>query len=667
MSGPSDEEVEKTLTRYWGRPARAASADLDVLWSAAAGHGWFDLGGSLETALRVVRGTGRFACPLPVLDAFVAADVLAARPDLTIAMAADAVRVVLAGPAPGPPLAEAGSTATHVLELPAAAGEAVLRPIEEATPAVGLAAPPWYRIVTGEPAETVPVSEETAARLTTLRRLGLAARALGAAERAHELALAHARTRRQFGKAVGGFGAVQQRLVDCHIELAGAAALVTEAGKRHGDACGPAAARLAVAQVLRVAPRVQSAAHRTLAAAGYFEEHDAPWLFRRLHADLAWLPALRPAGDDVADLPDPLLPPAAEAARAEFRRFLASVGPVPEAIEPRPDDPATVGALAAGGWLSMGWPVHAGGRDAGPDESVAVQYEILRRRLPVTAAVAVAATVGTAIARYGTPAQRDLMLPAIARGECQVAAAYSEPDAGSDLAALATTAERDGPDWLITGRKAWCSEAHRARYLWLAARTEPSGITLFLIPADLPGIAIRPYVALSSQVACDITLEAVRVPDSARVGPAGGGWEVLTDVLGGERAVLGAMAASAQAVLDDLVAALGPRASAENVRPTLTEFAARVQAARLLAVAANMPTGSSRRAGAARLTSAAKVAASEVIEDLSLAALGLLGPSAALPGPLESALRLAPGGIIAGGTNDVHRGLIARTLGLPPA
>jgi alkylation response protein AidB-like acyl-CoA dehydrogenase len=676
QAGELAQVTDEVLARHWGRPALAATADLDALWSAAATGGWFELAGSLDRALAIVAATGRQACPLPVMDAFIATEVLADCADLAAPISVGAIRLVLSAPPDSGGLIEAGGVATHVLELPQRSGEALLRPVRSADPVPGLAVPPWYRVELGDPQAGARVSAEAADRICVLRRLGLAARALAAAGRAHELALAHAKVRQQFGQPVGSFGAVRQRLVDCHLELTAATALITESAGRYGTADWRTTAELAVASARRVAPLVQFAAHRTLAAAGYFEQHDAPWLFRRVHADLAWLPALRPPGGDVAGamidgrgdrrdagLPDPLLPPAAEAARARFRRFLADRGPMPEATAADADHRDTVAAMGAAGWLAMGWPEHAGGRDAGMEEQAAVALEVFQRRVPVLAALATATTVGAAIARHGTRAQRADLLPRIARGELVIAVGYSEPEAGSDLAALRTQATRDGDDWLITGQKAWTAGGHRASLIWLAARTGPDSITMFLVPADSPGITMRPDVALSGQVACGISFDAVRVPDTARVGPAGEGFRLLGEALTRERGLLGGIAATAHRQLADLAGALDPASAGELIRDRLTELAARVQATRLLAVRAS--NRARDRQAASVLASAAKVLGSELAEDIAATAMTALGPAAARPGATERSLLLAPGNVIAGGTNDVHRGLIARALGLP--
>ena len=121
-----------------------------------------------------------------------------------------------------------------------------------------------------------------------LLRLGLAVRSMAAAEASHELAIEHAGTRHAFGKPIGAFQAVSHRCANCQIDIVAARGLVDEAVRLHGvgDPMWPLASELAVAYAAKAARRVQLGAQQTLAAIGFFEEHDAPWLFRRVQADV---------------------------------------------------------------------------------------------------------------------------------------------------------------------------------------------------------------------------------------------------------------------------------------------------------------------------------------------------------------------------------------------
>jgi alkylation response protein AidB-like acyl-CoA dehydrogenase len=608
--------------------------------------------------------------------------------------------------------AEAGSVATHVLTLPAAGGVARLRAVEAWARTAGLAAPDWYELTLGRTVSTVEVDAGAVDEAVVLLRLGLATRALAAAERAHEMAVEHAKVRRQFGRAVGGFGAVAGRTAWCQIEVTAGSLLIADAARRFesGAADWRLAAEIATRHARSAAPRVQLGAHHTLAAGGYFEEHDAPWLFRRVHADVVRLAEFPRAAGDVADVlveSDGRLPTVSTEDRrsvdgqtGEGRSRDGQTGEgrsrdgrprdrrpwgehpdglrarLGELLDAQPwgertgdaldDDPGLVRVLADAGYLGLG-----------PAEQVVLQEEIGYRRLPANAALAAATMLGNPIERHGTPAQRDRFLPLIRRGELRFCLGYSEPEAGSDLASLCTRARRDpgSGDWVIDGQKLWTTGAHLANYVWLATRTDPeadpphAGITVFLVPMDTPGITVVRHRALSGEISCTVTYDGVRVPDTARIGAVNGGWSVITDALAGERVVMGGIAASLHRQLDDLIASarpdpvavLGPRGSA--ARDRLSGLAVRVQATRALVGAAVAAMG---RGGGARLEAPmAAVLGGQLAEDFGEAVLEILGPAAALSGAYEYGLRLSIMYVVGGGTNDVQCGLIARGLGLP--
>jgi alkylation response protein AidB-like acyl-CoA dehydrogenase len=715
--------VAGVTARTWGGGAgprsNDGSTDLDGLWTVGAAQGWFGLGqdDALGAVLAALRELGRVACPLPVMDAFVAVRVLASNDtsdDKTVArIAAGELRVLVVpddgpvsegpvseGPVSEGPVSEGtvvvrylegGAAATHVLTLPAAGGTAYLRPVVGRRELPGLAVPPWTSADLGPAEAQAPLAADEAADALVLLRLGLAARALAAAERSHEMAIAHAKTRRQFGKAIGSFGAVQQRIAAGQIDVSAAALLVGRAAdayavRRPGSADGGWAlqARIAAEYVALTARRVQLGAHHTLAAVGYFEEHAAPWLFRRVHADVTRLRAL-----PVADVVDTLvetetaLPsfdpgPAGRAFRRELHDFLAST----------PADPAVlVPAMAARGWFGFGWPAAHGGREASLAEQVVLHEECTYARAPVTIQLASVMLLGNSILRHGTAAQKAAFLPLIRDGKLHFCLGYSEPEAGSDLASLRTKAERDdstsqGGGWVINGQKLWTTGGHLASHVWLATRTDPdaapphAGITVFLVPMDTPGITVQRHTALSGEISCTVFYDDVRVPDTARVGEVNGGWKVITDALAGERVMMGGIAASLLRQLDDLLSVVrpdpgawvGPRGSAARAR--LGSLAVTLQANRALVAAA---IGATASGGGARLEAPmAGVLGGELAEEFGEAMLDILGPVAALSGSaapgggaFEYGLRLSIMYVVGGGTNDIQRGLIARGLGLP--
>jgi alkylation response protein AidB-like acyl-CoA dehydrogenase len=186
------------------------------------------------------------------------------------------------------------------------------------------------------------------------------------------------------------------------------------------------------------------------------------------------------------------------------------------------------------------WPVAYGGLDVSPAVARAVEAELrpynLGRLNPLGLNLA-----APALFAHGTEEQRLRFLPPIVRNEevwCQL---FSEPGAGSDLASLATRAERDGDGWMLTGQKVWTTWAHLADFGVCLARTDPDvpkrrGITYFLVEMHAPGVDVRPLRHIGGEVDFnEVFLEGVRVPDAHRVGAVGDGWRVANATLSGER------------------------------------------------------------------------------------------------------------------------------------
>ncbi|HWG02638.1 MAG TPA: acyl-CoA dehydrogenase family protein [Trebonia sp.] len=690
------ESVAGLSARHWGRAADAGAADaagprLGGLWAAGAGQGWFALGqdDALDAALAAARELGRVACPLPVMDAFAAVRVLSGEEKIAAQVASGEMRVLVASDcADKPRYLDAGPAASHVLTLPRGAGLATLRPVIACREMPGLAVPAWSTVELGSAEAQAEIAAAQADAAATLMRLGLAARALAAAQRAHEMAVEHAKSRRQFGTVIGSFGAVQQRAAACQIDVSAGRHLLDRAEGAYtaGREDWPLQAQIAVEFIAATARRVQLGAHHTLAATGYFEEHDAPWLFRRVHADIARLATFPPRAGTVADvlvetpasLPAFDLGPVGESFRGEVRAFLAARADRHGQF----DEGTLVPAMAERRWFGFGWPAAHGGRNASLAEQVVLHEEITYARAPVTTQLSSVVLLGNSILRHGTTEQRAAFLPLIRAGQLRFCLGYSEPEAGSDLASLKTCAERAGGDWVINGQKIWTTGGHRASHVWLATRTDPAasprhaGITVFLVPMDTPGITIKEHRALSGEISCTVFYDDVRVPDSARVGEVNGGWKVITDALAGERVVMGGIAASMLRQLDDLLAAVrpdpgarvGPRGSA--ARAKLGELAVTLQANRALVATA---IGATAAGGGARFEAPmAGVLGGELAEAFGEGLLDILGPRGALSGPgapgggaFEYGLRLSIMYVVGGGTNDIQRGLIARGMGLP--
>lgn len=198
--------------------------------------------------------------------------------------------------------------------------------------------------------------------------------------------------------------------------------------------------------------------------------------------------------------------------------------------------------LAAGGWIGLGWDSEHGGR-ASIDQQVAFYEEYARAGGPGRLSHIGEHLLAPTLIAYGTPEQQDRFLPPIARAEELWCQGYSEPDAGSDLAAVRTTATLDGDVWRITGQKVWTSLAHVADWCFVLARTDPTasrhkGLSYLLVPMDQPGIEVRPIVQLTGSSEFNEVFFDGAVTDASNVvGAPGDGWRVATGTLGFERGV----------------------------------------------------------------------------------------------------------------------------------
>jgi alkylation response protein AidB-like acyl-CoA dehydrogenase len=197
--------------------------------------------------------------------------------------------------------------------------------------------------------------------------------------------------------------------------------------------------------------------------------------------------------------------------------------------------------LGSDGWLGVGWPKEYGGQGRSPMEQY-IFFEIAAYAgapLPMLALN----TVGPTIMKYGSEDLKNLVLPRILKGEIEICIGYSEPDAGTDLASLASTAVLDGDEYVLNGQKSFTSCAHFADYIWFAARTDPTvkkhkGISLFLLDIDTPGIEITPVYTVGGVQTNSTFYDDVRVPKSRLVGEENQAWKYMTAQLDLERIAL---------------------------------------------------------------------------------------------------------------------------------
>jgi alkylation response protein AidB-like acyl-CoA dehydrogenase len=193
------------------------------------------------------------------------------------------------------------------------------------------------------------------------------------------------------------------------------------------------------------------------------------------------------------------------------------------------------------GWLGIGWPREFGGQGRSQVEQFIFFDESMRSGAPVP--MLTINTVGPTLYTHASPELKEFFLPRILAGEISFCIGYSEPNAGTDLAALTTRAELDGDDYVINGQKIWTSLASDADYVWLAARTDPKaakhgGISMFVVDMKTPGITVQPMELLSMHDINIVQYENVRVPARNLVGGENRGWKLITSQLNHERVTL---------------------------------------------------------------------------------------------------------------------------------
>src|SRR5436309_291560 len=193
------------------------------------------------------------------------------------------------------------------------------------------------------------------------------------------------------------------------------------------------------------------------------------------------------------------------------------------------------------GWLGIGWPKEYGGEGRSAIEQFVFFDESMRAGAPVP--MLTINTVGPTIMNFGTHEQKAFFLPKILKGEIHFCIGYTEPGAGTDLAALKTRAVRDGDEYVINGQKIFTSLAGDADYVWLATRTDPEakkhkGISMFIVPMDTPGISVVPMRLLGEHNINQTFYEDVRVPAANLVGGENNGWGLITNQLNHERVTL---------------------------------------------------------------------------------------------------------------------------------
>jgi acyl-CoA dehydrogenase len=284
---------------------------------------------------------------------------------------------------------------------------------------------------------------------------------------------------------------------------------------------------------------------------------------------------------------------------------------------------------------------------------------------------------GPTILAHGTDEQKDRFLPAMLRGDEMWCQLFSEPGAGSDLAALATRAERDGDEWVVTGQKVWTSSPDRARWGMLLARTDTGvpkhrGIGYFLLDMATPGIEVRPLRQMTGESHfSEVFLDGVRVPASNLLGEPGDGWRIAQTTLTSERSSIAGGTGATPEGLVALARAVGATGD-PLARQRLVDAHIRYELLRFLRYRSQTALSQGRRPGAE--ASVMKLAFARYMKALTEAAIGVQGAHGLLAGDdvVDDGMWLrrflhSPSLRIAGGSDQVQANIMGeRALGLPP-
>ena len=701
--------------------------ELREIWDQLVRQGVTVLGadpgeGGLSEILVAMEELGRAACAAPmwsaVLSNFVLSGASSHATEMRKALQAGTARVAFSFGAFDPDrnvgtikldgetatgalrFVEAAGSATHLLVL---VGEAQLALVDLGAPGVDRvptralgASGNWQLTLEGAPARRIATGNISLSELRSIARLALLGRAHGAARRAFELAVTYAKERQQFGQPIGKFQAIQHKLANCFIELEGVRLVLRHAARLRDEGnhdwsyfvdCAAAFAGPALR-------RVSLETHHTFGAIGYAEEHEAPQHFKQVHLDTIALGGAVHARRSVAarlldnggiGLPQYDLGPAGNELREHVKRWLSHhwAGDRKAGFDARPFAKREFDAefaldMGSTGWIGLGWGQEFDGQARSSLEQIAFMETMEQNEAPRIGA----SIQANALMMFGTPAQQRKYLPEILRGEAMHGMGYSEPQAGSDLAALRTSAVRDGDHWVIDGQKIWTT-TWWGKYMFLAARTDKNakpphaGISMFIVPMNAPGITIQPATTMYDGSFANIFYDNVRVPLENLVGRVNEGWKVLTGALAFERGLVGGgivlkVAHAFERLRQHLVSR--PELSADPiVRDRMATFACEIEIGRQLMMhcaelAADGVTPPEYGA-------ISKVFSSELMERFGEGALDMLGMRAALseqmPGAIDNGrfeqnLRHSLMWVISIGTNEIQRSLIAqRALGLP--
>lgn len=575
MAAPSTDEqfAVRDLVRSWSAGADAPAAVRDIehgthnawrqVYGGVAELGLFGVavderaggaGGSVEDLCVMVEEAARALVPGPVATTALATLVISdaavlqalSAGDLTAGVALVADLHDDAGTVSGSAEYVLGACDSGLLLLPIGDHVVLVQACDPGVTVEPLAATDFSR-----PLAKVTLNAAPATRLAVSRRrfedlaaTVLAAEAAGVARWALDTAVEYAKVREQFGKPIGSFQAVKHM---CAEMLLRAQQIAVAAGDAAAAAAGGDDDQLSIAAAVASATGIEAAKGnakdciQVLGGIGITWEHDAHLYLRRAYATGQFLGGRPRWLRRVAEL-------TVGGIRRDLHIDLDSVAHLrPEisaavaAVAGLPAEKRQV-ALADSGLLAPHWPKPYG-REASPAEQLLIDQELSDAGVKRPDLVIGWWAVPT-ILQAGTPEQIGRFVPATLRGEVLWCQLFSEPGAGSDLAALRTKAERAEGGWLLNGQKVWTSAAHKADWGVCLARTDPDapkhkGITYFLIDMRSPGIVIRPLREITGdELFNEVFFDDVFVPDALVVGTVNDGWRLARSTLASERVAM---------------------------------------------------------------------------------------------------------------------------------
>jgi len=509
--------------------------------------------------------------------------------------------------------------------------------------------------------------ENAASAAITLLRTVISAEAAGGARAALDMAVEYAKVREQFGRTIGTFQAVKHHLANMLVAVELATAVSWDAARASDDGEGELAAAAAASQALPAYRECAQKNIQVLGGIGFTWEHDAHLYLRRAAALSALAAACGSAEDAVYELVAAGvrrhfavdLPPEAERYRRQGREFLAAYhATAPEARR---------ALLVDSGYLVPHWPAPFG-RNAGPVEQLVIDEELAEVELPD---LGIAGWVLLTLVQTATDEQLARWVKPGLLGELKWCQLFSEPNAGSDAAAVRTRGVKSDGGWRVTGQKVWTSGAEHGNRGLATIRTDPGvpkhkGITAMVIDLKAPGVEVRPLREITGESwFSEVFFNDVFVPDADVVGEVNDGWRVARATLGNERTSIGGGTREGVTALE-LVTLAARRPADVGARRTIARLLVEEQAmslinlrrvTRVVAGSSSGPEGS-----------VTKLLVAEHHQRVSETAMALAG-TAAISGEDERLTHdylFSRCSTIAGGTSEITRNVIAeRILGLP--